>query len=131
MELSVEFPYDIDQKRVRNLPMSAEKVESCLNFFDWDEQLVFPKERILLILESKFVLITHDDRFLRTDFLTETAKDASKHVDLEALRISLLLVYGLRCLNFDRERRTDPAAQTARNTTLNSIFFHEDRSPAE
>ena len=70
--------------------MISQELESASQLFHRSQELLLSKHRFFLTGEHQLIFIAHDDGFLGTDFLTESAKDASDHVDLELDRISFL-----------------------------------------
>ena len=75
--------------------MLSKEVEAGLEAVDGHEELVLAEDCFLLTRKRQLIFITHHDRFFGTNFLTEAAEDAAKHVDLKTHRVTFLLVLGL------------------------------------
>src|SRR5258708_25875 len=64
----------------------TQKLQPVLQFFGRHKKLIFSINAILLACEHQFVIFAHDDRFFGTHFLAESAKNTSKHINLEFYR---------------------------------------------
>jgi hypothetical protein len=108
----------------------AKKLQPAFKLGFRREQFIFAVKGILRIAKHELVILAHDDRFLRTNLLAKSAKDATQHINLKLYRVALLEQIGLTRLHFDRQWWTDPRAKSARNATFDSVIFHHEYRPS-
>jgi hypothetical protein len=111
--------------------VAAQKIGAGLQAILRHQQIAFVPKRAATRVACDLDLATHHNRLFRAGLLAQSAKHASRHIDVENFGIAFDFVGGLGGKDRDAGGGTGPFAQPARDASLLAVLhLHQHRHPA-